>query len=116
LLQRGDAHTGGSENVQLTKRQQWGLFAAAASAVAAPLAERAVVAAWRMASGEDPPDDPAGPDVDWGRAIAWTATAAVIVAVAQVVARRGAAIAWERATGERPPRANAKRKRKRSRN
>jgi Protein of unknown function (DUF4235) len=108
--------TPGMEIVQLTKRQQWGLFAAAASAVAAPLAERGLVAAWRLAAGEDPPDDPAGPDVDWGRAIVWTATAAVIVAVAQVVARRGAAIAWERATGERPPRANRKRKLGRSRN
>jgi hypothetical protein len=106
----------GPEIVQLTKRQQWGLLAGAASAVAAPLAERAVVAAWRLAAGEDPPADPAGPDVDWGRAIAWTATAAVIVAVAQVVARRGAAIAWERATGERPPRGHTKRKRKRARN
>ncbi len=99
----------GTEIVQLSKRRQWSLFAGAASAVAAPLAERAVVAAWRLAAGEDPPDDPAGPDVDWARAIAWTATAAVIVAVAQVVARRGAAIAWERATGERPPRGRSKR-------
>jgi hypothetical protein len=102
--------------VQLTKRQQWGLFAGAASAVAAPLAERAVASAWRMVAGEEPPDDPAGPDVDWGRAIAWTAAAAVIVAVTQVVARRGAAIAWERVTGERPPRETRSGKRKRSRN
>jgi len=102
--------------VQLTKQQQWGLFAGAASAVAAPFAERAVAAAWRMAAGEDPPDDPAGPDVDWGRAIAWTAAAAVIVAVAQVVARRGAALAWEHVTGERPPRRSSKRKSKRARN
>ncbi|MEO5818080.1 MAG: DUF4235 domain-containing protein [Gemmatimonadaceae bacterium] len=105
-----------SDIVQLTKRQQWSLFAAAASAVAAPIAERAVVAAWRLAAGEDPPEDPAGPDVDWGRAIVWTATAAVFVAVAQVVARRGAAIAWEHAIGERPPRQSMKRTRKRSRN
>ncbi len=89
--------------IKLAKRQQWVLFAAAASTVAAPIAERAVVAAWRYASGEDPPEDPAGPDVNWGRAIAWTAAAAVVVAVAQVVARRSAALAWEHVTGEKPP-------------
>ena len=97
--------------MQMAKRQQWMLFAAAASATAAPVAERIVAATWRYVSGEDPPDDPAGPDVDWGRAIAWTATAAVIVAVAQVVARRGAALAWEHMTGETPQRPRKRRKR-----
>lgn len=98
--------------MQLAKRQQWLLFAAAASAAAAPLAERALVAAWRGVTNEDPPDDPAGPHVDWGRAIVWTAGAAMIVAVAQVVARRGAALAWEHFTGEAPPRPKHRRKRK----
>lgn len=97
--------------IKLAKRQQWVLLAAAASTVAAPIAERMVVAAWRYASGEDPPEDPAGPDVNWGRAIAWTAAAAVVVAVAQVVARRGAALAWEHVTGEKPPRPRKRRRR-----
>lgn len=100
--------------MQLAKRQQWLLFAAAASAVAAPIAERALVAAWRTVTNEDPPDDPAGPHVDWGRAIAWTAGAAMVVAVAQVAARRGAAVAWEHFMGEVPPRP-AKLKRRRNR-
>ena len=87
----------------MARRQQWKLLAAAASALAAPVAERAVVAVWRLASDEEPPADPAGPDTGWGQAIAWTAAVAVAVAVAQLVARRGAALAWERATGRRPP-------------
>lgn len=98
--------------IKLDNRQQWVLFAAAASTAAAPIAERVVVAAWRYVSGEDPPDDPAGPDVDWGRAIAWTAAAAVVVAVAQVVARRGAALAWEHVMGEKPPRPRKRRGKK----
>ena len=89
--------------MQLDQRQQWTLLAGAASAAAAPLAERAVVAAWRAFTDEDPPEDPAGPDVDWGRALAWTAASAVVVALIQVAARRGAALAWQRVTGERPP-------------
>lgn len=88
----------------LARRQQWSLLAAAASAAAAPLAERAVVGTWRLLSDEDPPADPAGPETSWARAIAWTAASAVVIAVAQVAARRGAALLWERVTGERPPR------------
>ena len=87
----------------LDQRQQWRLLAGAASAAAAPLAERAVVAAWRAFTDEEPPEDPAGPRVSWGRALAWTAASAVVVAVFQVAARRGAALAWERVTGDRPP-------------
>jgi hypothetical protein len=86
------------------RRQQWTALAVAASAAAAPIAERAVTAAWRLATEEDPPADPAGPDVDWGRAVAWTVASAVALAVVQLAARRGAALVWERATGEPPPR------------
>ena len=99
--------------INLTKRQQWVLFAATASAAAAPIAERALVAAWRSAVGDEPPEDPAGPDVDWWRDIAWTTAAAVAVTVAQVVARRGAALVWERTTGEKPPQARTARRKRR---
>jgi hypothetical protein len=88
--------------MHLTKRHKWLVVASLASAVAAPLAERAMAAAWRSAAGEDPPVDVDG-DVDWGRTLAWTAASALVVAVAQVVARRGAGAMWERMTGSRPP-------------
>ena len=97
--------------LNLDERQQWRMVAAAASAVAAPIAERAVVAAWRAFTDEDPPTDPAGPDVSWGRALAWTAGTAVVMAVVQLAARRGAALAWERVTGERPPRPRTRKRR-----
>jgi hypothetical protein len=87
------------------------VMAAAASAVAAPLAERVMAAAWRGAAGEDPPIDVDGRDVDWGRALAWTAVSAVVVAVAQVVARRGAGVVWQQVTGSRPPLPRQRRRR-----
>ena len=95
----------------LSKRHKWMVVAAAASAVAAPLAERAMAAAWRGAAGEDPPIDVDGRDVDWGRALAWTAVSAVVVAVAQVVARRGAGVVWQQVTGSRPPLPRQRRRR-----
>jgi hypothetical protein len=88
--------------MHLTKRHKWMVVAGLASAVASPLAERAVAAAWRGAAGEDPPVDVDG-DVEWGRALAWTAASALVVALAQVVARRGAGAMWTRVTGSRPP-------------
>ena len=89
--------------MRITKRHKWMMVAGVASAVAAPLAERAVAAAWRHAAGEEPPVDVDGRDVHWGRALAWTAASAVVVALAQVVARRGAGVVWEQFTGTRPP-------------
>lgn len=95
----------------LTRRHKWMVMAAVASAVAAPLAERAVAAAWRQAAGEEPPVDVDGRDVDWGRALAWTAASAVVVALAQVVARRGAGVMWTQLTGTRPPLPRRRRRR-----
>jgi hypothetical protein len=101
--------------VHLTTRHKWMVVAGVASAVAAPLAERAVAAAWRGAAGEEPPVDVDGRDVDWGRALVWTAASAVVVALAQVVARRGAGVVWERFTGTRPPLPRRRRRRRSSR-
>ena len=88
--------------MHLTKRHKWMVVAGLASAVASPLAERAVAAAWRGAAGEEPPVDVDG-EVEWGRALAWTAASALVVALAQVLARRGAGAMWTRVTGSRPP-------------
>jgi hypothetical protein len=95
----------------MTKRHKWMMMAGVASAVAVPLAERAVAAAWRSAAGEDPPIDVDGRDVNWARALARTAASAVVVAIAQVVARRGAGVVWERLTRTRPPLPGPRRKR-----
>lgn len=97
--------------MRLTRRHEWMLVAGVASAVAAPLAERAVAALWRNAMKEEPPVDVDGGDIDWGRALAWTAASALVVALAQVVARRGAGMAWAHVTGTRPPLPRRRRKR-----
>ena len=73
--------------VRMTDRHKWMLVAGVATTVAAPLAERALAAAWRGMAGEEPPADAEQHDVDWGR----------------VVARRGAGVVWEQVTGSRPP-------------
>jgi hypothetical protein len=91
-------------SVHLTERHKWLAVATAASAMAAPLAERVLAAAWRRAAGEEPPADLVGSDIPWRRVLAWTAASAVVVGLAQVAARRSAALLWHEVTGTRPPR------------
>ncbi len=98
--------------MHLTERQKWLVLAGAASAMAAPLAERVLSGAWRRAAGEEPPVDMTGTDIPWSSVIAWTAASAVVVGLAQVAARRSAALVWHRVTGSRPPRPPRRRRRR----
>lgn len=100
--------------IRLTKRGQWMLLAGAAGAIITPLAERAITAAWRRAMDEDPPEDSAQQNANWGKAVAWTVASAVVVGLAQVAAKRTAAVAWEGLRGEAPPRRRPKRRRRRA--
>jgi len=90
--------------MKLTRRQQWMLFAGAATAIAAPLAAKAISAAWRQATGEEPPDDSSVHDMNWGKVALWTVSSAVVTGLAQVAARQAAAVAWKGVHGEAPPR------------
>src|ERR1041384_308345 len=98
--------------MNLTRRQQWMLFAGATAAAAAPLAGKAVSAAWRRATGEEPPDD-ADHELDWGKVVLWTISSAIVTGLVQVAARRAAAAAWTGVHGEAPPRPKGARRRRR---
>ena len=98
--------------MHLSDRQKWLIVASAASALAAPIAERVLSTAWREAMDDDPPLDVTGTDVPWSQVLAWTAASAVVVGIAQVVARRSAALAWYRVTGTRPPRMRRRKSRR----
>jgi hypothetical protein len=90
--------------MHLTTRHKWLVVTKAASAVAAPLAQRAVAATWKGVAGGDPPDEVDDHDESFGRVLAWAAASALAMAVARVVARRGAGVVWQQVTGSRPPR------------
>ena len=98
--------------MHLTDRQKWLIVASAASALAAPIAERVLSAGWRRAMDDDPPVDLTGSEISWSEVLAWTAASAIVVGLAQVAARRSAALAWYRVTGARPPRVRRRRPRR----
>lgn len=80
----------------------WRLFSGLAGAGAAFGARKALTLAWTQLVGHSPPDEPAHPRVQLGRAIAWAAASGLVVGVARMLAQRRAAGAWERATGALP--------------
>jgi hypothetical protein len=76
-----------------------GVSAAATTA----LARKVLTTGWKKATGKEPPEDPAHPDVRWREAMGWAAASAAVVAVARLFAQRRVAETWRRASGTLPP-------------
>jgi Protein of unknown function (DUF4235) len=88
---------------QTAEKLSWQLLTTVAAVGAAIVVRKVLQAAWTNLRPEQPPENPADPDVDWGEAIAWTAATGLVVGVARMIASRGAAGVWKKATGTRPP-------------
>ena len=94
------AQAADDDRAQKTLWKAWSTLAA----VGAGLATRNLVQkAWTNQTGEEPPQNPGDPSVDWHQALAWSAGLGVGVGVARTMAQRGAAKAWTKATGNLPP-------------
>jgi hypothetical protein len=76
-----------------------GVSAAATTAVA----RKVLTKGWKTATGKEPPEDPAHPDVRWREAVGWAVASAAVVAVARLIAQRRVAETWRRASGTLPP-------------
>jgi hypothetical protein len=87
----------------MTDSKLWTVWSSLAG-IAAGMATRTLIQkAWTARTGDDPPSNPADPDVAWPQALAWSAALGVGVGVARTIGQRGAAKAWTEATGELPP-------------
>lgn len=82
---------------------RWMVIGAASAALAGIAVRSALKAGWQLWRDEDPPNNPAAPDVSWKDALAWAGATGAAVAVARVLARRGAVVGWRRVTGRYPP-------------
>ena len=81
----------------------WTIVASGTALAMGFAARQALKGSWRLATGEDPPENPAERDVSWGQALAWAGASAAVVAVSRLLARRGATAGWEHIVGARPP-------------
>lgn len=80
----------------------WSVYGLLATVVATFLARKALIAAWRAATGKQPPQNPAHPDVSMGEAVAWASASGVAVGLARMLASRKAADYYRRSTGRLP--------------
>ena len=88
--------------MSLDRKRTWAVAGAAAAAGAGVAARWALRRGWRVAFEEEPPDNPAAPEVTWRTALLWAALSGVLVESARVIGKRLAAGAFS-AADEPPP-------------
>lgn len=81
----------------------WNALSAVAAVGAAAVAKKGLDASWRVATGKNPPANPADPDVQLREAVLWAAASGTIIALARMMATRKAATYYARSTGHLPP-------------
>jgi hypothetical protein len=87
----------------IQKKVMWLAVASGATTLAGLALNKGLDRAWRLATDEDPPEDPGSRDVEWRQAILWTVATSVVIGLGRLLARRGAAVGWEMMMGEDPP-------------
>src|SRR5262245_36904450 len=81
----------------------WTAFSLVSALMAAAVARKALDTGWKAATGKNPPENPADPDVQMGEAIAWAVVTGAFVALARMLAQRRAASYYRRSAGHLPP-------------
>ena len=80
----------------------WRVLGTGSAVLAAAAAQRALSAAWKLTTGDDPPTIPEDPETSWTEAIAWAVLSGAVIGLARLVATRRAAQYYIRSTGELP--------------
>ena len=81
----------------------WSIMSLASALGAAAFARKAIDTSWKAATGKNPPENPADPDVSLGEAIVWAGVTGAAVALARMLAQRRAAGYYAKSTGHLPP-------------
>jgi hypothetical protein len=81
----------------------WTVLSLASALGAAALAKKGLDTTWKAATGKNPPENPADPDVNLWEAVTWAAISGTFVGLARMLAQRRAAGYYAKSTGELPP-------------
>ena len=81
----------------------WSVMALASTVGAGIAARKAMTTSWKVATGKEPPQNPADPDVSIGEALAWAMVSGLTIGVARMLASRQAANYYRKSTGHLPP-------------
>ena len=80
----------------------WKFMGTGAAVVATLLADEALHAGWRMATGKKPPTTPEDPESNLREAVVWAAVSGAVIGLFRLVATRKAAQYYAKSTGELP--------------
>ncbi len=80
----------------------WSVMALASTVGAGIAARKAMTTSWKVATGKEPPENPADPDVSIGEALAWAMVSGLTIGVARMLASRKAASYYRKSTGHLP--------------
>jgi hypothetical protein len=80
----------------------WSVYALGATVLGGITARKALTTTWKLATGKNPPMNPAHPDTSMGEAVAWATVSGVAVGVARMLASRKAASYYRKSTGHLP--------------
>jgi hypothetical protein len=81
----------------------WTVFSLVAALGAALVARKTLDKSWKLATGKQPPENPADPDVDLWEAVTWAVVTGAFIALARMLAQRKAASYYTKSTGHLPP-------------
>lgn len=88
--------------MRISEEHRWLLVSTGAAVLAAAVTRVSLRGAWKLRYDEDPPENPASPDVPWSAAIAWAVGTGIAASLGRLLAERGAATGWKRVTGAWP--------------
>ena len=80
----------------------WTVFSLLSALSAAALAKKAADTTWKVATGKNPPENPADPDVELWEAVSWAVVSGMAVGLARMLAQRRATSYYVRSTGHLP--------------
>ena len=88
--------------MNVSQKLLWNIYAGAVGALSAVVAQKAVRGAWKVATGDEPPD-PNDPATPLSEALIWALAGGIGIGIAQLLTNRFAAQRWEKAMGTPAP-------------
>ena len=85
------------------RKRTWTLISTGSAVGAGILTRNLLKAGWRSVRHDDPPLNPALPNIRWSDALAWAFACGAAIGVARLLARHGAASGWRRVMNSPPP-------------
>lgn len=86
-----------------TGKAGYKVIAAIAAVLGALVARKSLTLAWKIATGNEPPENPEHPTVTWPEAVSWAVVSGAVMGLARLAARKKVAASFHRSTGAPPP-------------